>query len=87
MSRLKCGCTPDDSGFGYCGECVRNLREKIWREMSERERNFDRYVAPDQSAKYDETCGLEPEYNTSCSRHINPPCSYCMSKNDDDYDE
>ena len=54
MSQLPCGCTPDASGFGYCDECTHTLRAQIWRNMSEKEKNFDRYVAPIASQELDE---------------------------------
>jgi hypothetical protein len=41
MDKLPCGCTPDASGYGYCGECTRELRQKIWREMDENKKNYD----------------------------------------------
>lgn len=85
---LPCGCTPDASGYGYCGECTRKLREKIWREMPEKKKNYDRHFAPEESEALDYALAISDnhsndEYNTCCSCHINPPCSYCMSKNDE----
>lgn len=82
---LSCGCTPDASGYGYCGECTRKLREKIWRKMSEKERAYDRHFAPEQSKELD---NARMEYITSCSCHINPPCSYCTDgPGNDEYEE
>lgn len=78
---LKCGCTPDASGYGYCTECTRKLRAKIWNNLSEKQRNYDRYFAPDESKQMDEDTSSDRE---QCSCHINPPCSYCASKNSDD---
>ena len=75
-----CKCIPDTSGYGWCGECVREHREKIWKEMSEERRNYDRKFAPKQSAELDKTFDGSEEYNTGCSCHINPPCSYCVNK-------
>lgn len=75
--KLACGCTPDASGFGYCGECTRKLREKIWNEMSKKDRDYDRHFAPQQSQKLDDAMN-EPYQGCSC--HINPPCSYCVNK-------
>ncbi len=37
MPKLSCGCTPDASGFGWCSECRRKLREKIWANMNEKQ--------------------------------------------------
>lgn len=88
MSELTCGCTPDASGFGYCGECTRKLHEKIWKEMSEKDRDYDRQFDPRQSKALDDSLEQEDEeegreYNTGCSCHINPPCSYCTSQSED----
>lgn len=82
MSNLSCGCTPDASGYGYCRECTRALRAKIWRNMSPERKAFDRHVAPIQSKAYDDAEKYGDE--GCCSCHINPPCDYCLSKNEDD---
>ncbi|KKL53576.1 hypothetical protein LCGC14_2274040 [marine sediment metagenome] len=71
---LKCGCTADASGFGWCGECRKKLRSKIWKEMSEGRKKYDRQFAPEQSGELD-SGPYEPE---GCSCHINPPCSFCV---------
>lgn len=85
MTKLSCGCTPDASGFGYCGECVRKLRERIWKNMSEDRKNYDRHFAPSQSQSLDNAIS---DYNEGsyegCSCHINPPCSFCTDKNDEE---
>ena len=84
MSKLSCGCTPDASGFGYCEKCTRTLRAKIWKSMSEKEKAYDGHFSPaasralDEAEEYGDQCG--------CSCHIDPPCSYCLSKDDDDED-
>lgn len=80
MAKLSCGCTPDASGFGYCGECVRKLREKIWKNMSEERKNYDRYFAPAQSKTLDDAM-IDYEGNRGCSCHINAPCSFCVDGN------
>jgi len=79
MNKLSCGCIPDASGFGYCGECTRKLREKIWKNMSEDRKNYDRHFAPLQSAALD---GAIDDYNNDlcCSCHISPPCGYCVTR-------
>lgn len=81
---LPCGCEPDASGYGYCGECTRKLREKIWKGMSEKKKRYDRQFAPEQSKGLDDAKDKafdeamdDIEHNTCCSCHINPPCSYC----------
>ena len=73
--QLKCGCVPDASGFGWCSECRRKLRSKIWRNMSEEKKRYDRHFAPEQSAELDEG-PYEPK---GCSCHISAPCSFCVS--------
>ncbi len=79
MSKLACGCTPDASGYGYCGECTRKLREKIWANMSEERKQYDRHFAPAQSKGLDNA--LENyTIDRSCSCHINAPCGFCVDK-------
>lgn len=77
---LSCGCTPDASGFGYCGECTRNLRKEIWKNMSKKKKSYDRRFDPHGSRALDMDIEQEP---SGCSCHINPPCSYCVGKNED----
>jgi len=81
MSRLQCGCIPDASGFGYCNKCTKALRKKIWHEMSEEKKEYDRTFAPRQSLDLDIA---EFEDEIGCSCHINPPCSYCVGKGEGD---
>ena len=78
MHKLPCGCTPDASGYGYCSECVQKLRKKIWLKMDEKRRKYDRYFAPKESAALDAEC---------CSCHINPPCPFCLSRNEEKVEE
>ncbi len=84
MPKLACGCTPDASGFGWCGECVRTLHEKIWREMPAKKRAYDRHFAPNQSRELDATAWVN---EGCCSCHIDPPCSYCLSKSEAEANE
>ena len=83
MSRLQCGCEPDASGYGWCSECRRKLREEIWSKMSEKDKNYDRHFAPKQSQALDDAMD-DYELDAGCSCHINPPCSYCVNKGADD---
>ncbi len=80
MKKLNCGCIPDASGFGYCSECVRKLREIIWKNMSEGRKGYDREFAPKESKVLDEAM-KNYDNEESCSCHINPPCGYCVSGN------
>ena len=82
MSRLSCGCVPDASGFGYCGECTRKLREKIWKNMSEDRKNYDRHFDPEGSKMLDAAV-YNYDKNECCSCHISAPCGYCVSKSED----
>lgn len=56
-NRLPCGCIPDASGYGYCSECNRRLREKIWKNLSKEQRDYDRRFAPVESGLLDEFTG------------------------------
>lgn len=78
MSKLPCGCTPDASGYGYCGDCTRKLHEKIWSRMSEKRKRYDRQFAPEQSKALDEAL-VEFKHDRSCSCHISAPCDFCIS--------
>ncbi len=81
--RLPCGCIPDASGYGYCDKCTTTLKRKIWNNLSRKEREYDRLFAPDESSELDDYYNPDNEHNTGCSCHINPPCSYCTSKNEE----
>tara|TARA_Y100000310_G_C20237867_1_gene603213 strand:+ start:252 stop:503 length:252 start_codon:yes stop_codon:yes gene_type:complete len=82
MAKLSCGCIPDASGYGYCGECTRMLRQKIWANMSEKRKNYDRHFAPEQSRELDDALN-DFDNNRCCSCHINAPCGYCMNSNEE----
>jgi len=75
---LECGCVPDASGYGYCEKCEKALHTKIWKNMSEDRKKYDRMVDPSGSAQLDEW-GKEE----CCSCHINPPCSYCVEQGEE----
>lgn len=82
---LNCGCEPDASGFGWCDKCVAGLRKKVWANMSEDRKNYDRHFAPVETMALDVDEGIFESRNyDSCSCHINPPCSYCTSKGEED---
>lgn len=71
---LACGCTPDASGFGYCGECTSSLRKKIWANMSEDKKAYDRHFDAHGSRELDDALRDEG----CCYCHISPPCSFCV---------
>jgi len=52
--------------------------------MSEKNREYDRIVAPDESKELDKSLASDYSDVDCCSCHINPPCSYCISKTEDD---
>ena len=56
MNKLSCGCIPDASGYGYCSECTRKLREKIWKNMSSERKAYDRWADPTGSRALDKAC-------------------------------
>ena len=86
--KLSCGCIPDASGYGYCTECTRKLRLKIWHGLSEKQRDYDRRFGGEEIAEIDREYDRDRNEtdNQCCSCHINPPCSYCTSKNEEDYE-
>lgn len=83
MNKLPCGCTPDASGFGYCSECTRKLRERIWKNMSEDRKKYDRQFDPTGSAVLDDAMN-DYDHERCCSCHINAPCDYCVLKENED---
>ena len=83
MNELSCGCIPDASGFGYCSECTRKLREKIWKNMSSERKQYDRHFAPNERRALDRACD-DYASNLSCSCHISAPCGYCIAKSEDE---
>ena len=84
---LPCGCIPDASGYGYCSECERKLKEKIWKNMSEDKKNYDRHFDPHGSKVLDDAIDKYDRGEGGCSCHINPPCDYCVNKGEEEEDE
>lgn len=74
MVKLLCGCTPDASGFGWCSACMKALNKRIWANMSEEKKAYDRHFDPVGSRALDEACTSEG----GCYCHINPPCNWCI---------
>lgn len=73
-NQLSCGCVPDKY---ECWNCRKANRKKIWAKMGEREKEYDRHFAPEQSAELDRLVEADLD-ERQCSCHINPPCSYCV---------
>lgn len=56
--KLKCGCIPDASGYGYCDECTKALREKIWRNLTPQQRSYDTKADPMGSRQLIKATGI-----------------------------
>ena len=80
--KLSCGCVADASGYGYCDKCTRALRERVWRNMSEGRKEYDRHFDPVGSRILDDS--VYGNRSECCSCHINPPCSYCVNQGDEE---
>ncbi len=52
--------------------------------MSEEKKNYDRHFDPEKSKKLDDALEGYRDYNSGCSCHINPPCSYCTDRREED---
>ena len=76
----RCGCV---TGHYECLFCRGIKRQRIWNRMTERERAYDRYVDPINSAALDREVSINLDaYERGCSCHINSPCSYCTDQSD-----
>ena len=69
-------------------------RIRIWWSMTPAQRDYDRFVArqipyglPPGEAYRNETgmvsAGWDDDAEPSCSCHISPPCSYCLSADEE----
>lgn len=47
MAKLKCGCEPDASGYGWCNDCVKSLNNRVSKKMSEENKIFKPSGTPD----------------------------------------
>ena len=82
-------------GDAYCGthwdcdKCTSELYEKIWRNMTPKQKAYDRYVDPlgAYTSGLSAPRGYDDLYGGSCSCHINPPCSYCINKSNEEEEE
>lgn len=84
---MSADCKYGEVGCGQyydCGRCKAEKHKRIWRNMTEAERNYDRHVDP--LGAY--TSGLsapggdrevwsDRDEARGCSCHINAPCSFC----------
>ena len=69
---LSCG-----SGYWDCGKCKDERRRAAHKRLTPEQKAYDNYVDP--LGAYHTDYDREPE---GCSCHINPPCSYCVSRDD-----
>ena len=61
-----------------CPACNRLRMRRIDLRLTPEQRAYDNFVDPLRYYHHD--------FQSGCSCHINPPCSYCTSKSDDDED-
>lgn len=81
--QLSCGCVPDQYD---CGECTRKRREKIWANMSAKDKAYDRWRAPEPSKALDDALNNYMK-DEGCSCHIVVPCNYCINQSKEPSDE
>ena len=71
---LACG-----QGYWDCGKCKDEYRRAAYKRLTPEQKAYDDYVDP--LGFYHTNYTHEPE---GCSCHINPPCSYCVNKTEDE---
>lgn len=77
----RCSCV---TGHYECGFCRAVKRQRIWRQMAPEQQAYDRYVDPANSSVLDSERHLNLDLiERGCSCHINPPCSFCTSQEDE----
>ena len=70
--KKKCGCVPNQY---TCGVHRRQEQRKAHLRLTEKQKAYDKFVDPLGAYHIDFPAG--------CSCHINPPCSYCVNKEDE----
>ena len=78
-------CPHKDAACGVyytCSPCKDKRRRKIYAQMSEEDKAYDRMVDPAQAYHTD-----YHDIDRGCSCHINPPCSYCIEQSEEAGDE
>lgn len=73
---VNCGNKNCEDGYYRCGRCTTETRRQIWLSMTEKQKAYDRHVDPTGAF----TSGYSAGRPTSCTCHINPPCSHCADK-------
>jgi hypothetical protein len=76
----RCSCV---TGHYECGFCRGIKRQRIWNQMSAKDRAYDRYVDPANSSVLDAGMSVDlAEYERGCSCHLSAPCSFCTSQSE-----
>ena len=65
-----CDCGPEPVMHDGCWRCQRARRRRAFKNMSEADKAYDRFVDPLQQ--------YHTDFPVECSCHISPPCSYCV---------
>lgn len=76
MTGFECENQACIDGYYTCGRHKKELDRRAWLRMTEKQKEYDRYVDP--MGAY--TSGYSAGADECCSCHINPPCSYCVNK-------
>jgi len=66
-------------GCWYCDKCSEESNLAAYNRLTQEQKDYDNMVDP--LGAYHTDYDRVPE---GCSCHINPPCSYCVNKNDED---
>jgi hypothetical protein len=78
----RCSCV---DGHYECGFCRGIKRQRIWNQMSAKDRAYDRYVDPANSAVLDSGQRVDLDlYERGCTCHLCAPCSFCTSQPDEE---
>ena len=62
-----------------CGKCSDAMRRAAYSRLTQAEKDYDNMVDPKMAYHTD-----YDRFDRCCSCHINPPCSYCVNKDDPD---
>lgn len=71
-------CKHGEVGCGthyYCGKCADERRRIAYKSLTPKQKAYDNTVDPLNAYHTD-----YDRESSGCSCHINPPCSYCTSK-------
>ena len=68
-----------EEGYWYCGKCERASRASAYKNMTEAQKAYDRYVDP--------LCAYRTDFPQGCSCHISPPCNVCLNMTEEDLEK